>query len=267
MEANCKILVIDDEPYLRLTLGAILQKAGYHVVLAENSTIALTAAQERCFDLAFLDLKMPDINGLELLPKLHQIDSGLPVLILTAHASLDSALEAIKLGARDYLLKPIDPPALLLRVSEILAEQEQPRRRRDIINQVQELLLELHQMDRENGLPAEMPPVVAAIDPERYLQMGRVTVDLHARHVMVDVNPIHLPSSSFDYLVTLMRHSPREVSFQALVRESQGYDLCKFDAREMARWHIHKIRKAVEVDPSDPLSVITVRDVGYRFVA
>ena len=266
MEANRKILVIDDEAFLRITLAAILQKAGYQVIMAENGTNALVAMQENCFDLAFLDLKMPDISGLELLPKLHQIDSGLPVLILTAHASLDTALDAIKQGARDYLMKPIDPPALLLRVNEILAEQQQPRRRREIVNQVQELLLELHQMDRASGLPATIPPVVAAVDPERYLHMGRITVDLHARHMMVDVNPVHLPSSSFDYLVTLMRHSPKEVTFQALVRESQGYDLGKFDAREMARWHIHKIRRVLEVEPSDPQIVITVRDVGYRFV-
>ena len=266
MEPNRKILVIDDEPYLRLTLGAILQKAGYQVFMAENCTIALASMQENCFDLAFLDLKMPDINGLELLPKLHQIDNGLPVLILTAHAALDSALEAIKQGARDYLVKPVDPPTLLLRVSEILAEQQQPHRRREIVNQVQNLLLELHQMDRDYGISPAMPPIVAAIDPERYLQKGSITIDLHTRHVMVDVNPIHLPSSSFDYLVTLMRHSPKEVTFQALVQESQGYDLGKFDAREMTRWHIHKIRKAVEIDSSDPQIVITVRDVGYRFV-
>jgi DNA-binding response OmpR family regulator len=262
-----KILLIDDEPNLRLTLAAILQKAGYQVVMAENGMIALAAMRANCFDLAFLDLKMPDINGLELLPKLHQIDNGLPVLILTAHASLDSSLEAIKLGARDYLLKPIDPPSLLIRVSEILVEQQQPRRRREIVNQVQDLLLELHQMDRESGLHPEMPPIMAAIDPERYLQRGRVTIDLHTRHIKVDDNPVHLPSSSFDYLVTLMRHCAKEVTFQTLVRESQGYDLGKFDAREMARWHIHKIRRAVELDPADPQIVITVRDLGYRYVA
>jgi DNA-binding response OmpR family regulator len=267
METQRRILVIDDEPFLRLTLGAILQKAGYQVVMAENGKTALLTMQDNYFDLAFLDLKLPDINGLELLPKLHQIDNGLPVLILTAHASLDSAREAIKQGARDYLLKPVDPPTLLLRVREILDEQQQPFRRREIIKQVQELLLELRLMDCERGLMPETPPIVAAIDPERYLQKGRITVDLHARRVMVDVTPIHLPSSSFDYLVTLMRHSPKEVSFESLVRESQGYILDKVDAREMSRWHIHKIRKVLEIDSSNPQLVITVRDVGYRFVA
>lgn len=267
MEPQRRILVIDDEPFLRLTLGAILQKAGYQVVMAESGRVALASLQENAFDMAFLDLMMPDINGLELLPKLHQIDIALPVLILTAHASLDSAREAIKLGARDYILKPVDPPTLLLRVSEILMEQQQPRRRRELISQAQNLLLELHLMDNENVLPAQATPTEAAIDAERYLQKGSITVDLHARHVMVDVNSIHLPSSSFDYLVTLMRHSPKEVTFEILVREAQGYDLDKIDAREMSRWHIHKIRKALEMNSSDPQMVITVRDVGYRFVA
>lgn len=266
METQHRILVIDDEPFLRLTLGAILQKAGYQVVMAEGGRVALAALQENTFDMAFLDLMMPDINGLELLPKMHKIDSGLPVLILTAHASLDSAREAIKLGARDYILKPVDPPTLLLRVGEILEEQEQPRRRRELISQAQNLLLELHRMDHENVLPVQASPTEAAIDVERYLQKGSVTVDLHARHVTVNVKNIHLPSSSFDYLVTLMRHSPKEVTYEILVREAQGYDLDKMDAREMSRWHIHKIRKALEMNPSDPQMVITVRDVGYRFV-
>jgi two-component system response regulator RegX3 len=266
MEPHHKILVIDDEPFLRLTLGAILQKVGYQVVMAENGASALANMKNNRFDLAFLDLMMPDIKGLDLLPKLHQIDSGLPVLILTAHASLDSAREAIKLGARDYILKPVDPPALLLRVDELLQEQQQPSRRRELISQVEELVLELRHLEQNDGYVPEKPASATAKDEERYLKKGRITVDLHARNVIIDVNPIHLPSSSFDYLVTLMRHSPKEVSFQSLVKESQAYDLDKVQAREMSRWHIHKIRKAIESDPSNPQSVITVRDIGYRFV-
>jgi len=267
MANQLRILVIDDEPFLRLTLGAILQKAGYQVIMAESGKSALLIMQDHIFDLAFLDLKMPDITGLELLPKLHQIDEDLPVIILTAHASLDSAREAIKLGARDYMLKPVEPATLLLRVSEILTEQTHPIRRRQIINQVQELLSELRHLDRESGLVVETPPLIAAGDKDRYLQRGKITLDLHARHVMLDVKPVHLPSSSFDYLATLMRYSPKEVSFETLVRESQGYTLDKVDAREMSRWHIHKIRKSLETDTSDPQLIITVRDVGYRFVA
>lgn len=266
MELQQKILLIDDEPLLLQSLGAILQKAGYQVVMVENGKTALSTMKTDFFDLALLDLKLPDINGLELLPMLHQIDSELPVLILTAYASLNSAIEAIRQGARDYLLKPLDPHTIRLRVSEILAEQQEPRRRRNIIMQVQELLLELRQMDCESGLQPQQSSNADAIDPERFIKKGHIVVDLHKSHLMVDGCLAHLQPSSFAYLVTLMRHSPKAISFEKLVQESQSYVLDRIDARSMSRWHIHKIRKAIEVDPSNPQIVITVRDVGYRFV-
>ena len=84
---------------------------------------------------------------------------------------------------------------------------------------------------------------------------------------MISNDVITLPSTTFDYLVTLMRHSPDAVSFETLVKESQGYDYTKNEARDITRWHIHQIRKALEQDPSDPQHLITVRDVGYRLVA
>ena len=83
---------------------------------------------------------------------------------------------------------------------------------------------------------------------------------------MVESHMSQLPPTTFDYMVTLMRHSPEVVSFENLVKESQGFMMTRSEAREMTRWHIHKIRKALEPDTSNPRYVITVRDVGYRLV-
>jgi DNA-binding NtrC family response regulator len=117
------ILLVDDEENLRRTLAIILNRAGYEVETAATVKEAHQCLEHASFNLTFLDLKLPDANGLTLLPELRSRFPKMPVLILTAHDKLDSAFEAVRHGARDYLLKPLDPPVILRRVKEILAEQ------------------------------------------------------------------------------------------------------------------------------------------------
>lgn len=122
MTAEASILVIDDEENLRRTLALILQREGYTVSTAGNVQEARRCLQADSFSLVFLDLKMPDANGMTLLPELHERFPRMPVLVLTAHDKLDAALEAVRGGARDYLLKPVDPTVIIQRVREVLAE-------------------------------------------------------------------------------------------------------------------------------------------------
>ena len=120
---NTSILVVDDEENLRRTLALILQHEGYGVMTAASVGEARACLGTGGFDLVFLDLKLPDGDGLSLLPEMRSRYPGMPVLILTAHDKLGVALEAVRGGARDYLLKPVDPPVLLARVKEVLAER------------------------------------------------------------------------------------------------------------------------------------------------
>jgi len=266
MANSCNILVIDDEPNLYRSMELILQSSGYLVNSAKSASEALGLLDNRGYDLIFLDLKLPDMSGIELLPSIRKINPDVPVLILTAHASLDSAINAIKSGARDYLLKPLDPPVILQRVKEILAEQEQPRRRRAITSEIQNLISELHEIDGEATSTPVPVPAAAPMDPDRFLVCGGITLDLHTRHVLMNEKYIPLPPTTFDYLVTLARHSPQPVSFETLVSESQGYKMTLSEAREMVRWQIHELRKALEVDPGEPNFILTVRNIGYRLV-
>jgi DNA-binding response OmpR family regulator len=174
-------------------------------------------------------------------------------------------VQAVRYGARDYLLKPIDPELILKRVDETLEEQNLPRRRREIAFQLHELMGELQSLENpaaasENDAPM-LPPREA-----RYLQRGLFTLDLHMRQLEMEGRTIQLPPSTFNFLVSLLRHSPDPVPYETLVREAQGYDTSRAEARELARGHVHELRKAVEPDMKHPRHVITVRDVGYRLV-
>ncbi len=266
MMALTNILVIDDEPNIRRSLELILKEAGYQVGTAENALLGLNRIKTGQYDLVFLDLKLPDKNGMEILPEIRQLYPDLPVLILTAHATLDSAVEAVRRGARDYLLKPIKPAHLLERIQEILAEQTQPKRRQEIVSQIQDLLAELRQVDGTSSLSTPIISAMPSTDPKRILKSGRLTLDLHTRDVILGDQVIRLPPSTFDYLVTLVRYSPNPVPYETLVMESQGYKVNRAEAREMARWQIHELRKALETDSERPDIIVTVRNVGYRLV-
>jgi len=260
------ILIVDDEANLRLTLSAVLQKAGYSVTTVGHAQDALASLAAGPYDLAFLDLKMPDMDGMALLAEIRRLYPDMPVLILTAHATLQSSIDAVRQGARDYLLKPVDPPLILTRVHDILAEQRQSQRRHEIVAQIQSLLAELRQIDGEdaNTLPVNLLSAVPPTASTRFLQRGAFTLDLHARRAMLDGRLMSLPPSAFDYLVTLVRHAPNPVSFETLVMQSQGYEVSRIEAQEIARWRIHQLRQVLETDPQKPRYVLTERGIGYR---
>lgn len=106
------ILIVDDEFSIRDSLGAWLRKDGYEVIAAQDGPAALEYSADRRFDAAIIDIKMPGMDGLELQGHLRKHDPDLPVIVVTAHASVDTAIRALKQGAFDYVTKPIDPDEL-----------------------------------------------------------------------------------------------------------------------------------------------------------
>jgi two-component system, NtrC family, response regulator AtoC len=103
-----QVLVVDDEANLRRVLAAMLQRDGHDVHVAENGDVALQTLREHHIDLVITDLKMPKVDGMELLREALRLAPDLPVVMLTAHGTVDNAVEALKLGAFDYLTKPFD---------------------------------------------------------------------------------------------------------------------------------------------------------------
>jgi DNA-binding response OmpR family regulator len=258
------ILIVDDEDRLRLSLSLILQKENYRVETVANAEDALDCLKSHEYDLMFLDLNLPGMSGIDLLVEVHRQVPHLPVLILTAHAALESAIQAVRLGARDYLIKPVEPVLILTRVAEILAEREQPARKKEIVGQIQSLLAELQTMEGEEMTPTSTLAAVPSANPARFLKKGIFDLDLHARHAMLDGKYIPVTGIYFDYLTTLLRHAPKVVAYKTLVKESQGYDVTIAEAKDLARWRIYELRQIIEVDPQQPQYILTVRGTGYR---
>ena len=103
-----RILVVDDEPSIRTVLSAHLRRFGYEVETAKEGGAAISAMQESLFHLVVSDIKMPVVDGMALLNWVSTHQPGLPVILITAHGTVDSAVEAIKQGAFDYVTKPFD---------------------------------------------------------------------------------------------------------------------------------------------------------------
>ncbi len=126
MDPEKRILIVDDEPNVRLVLTTALVSVGYEAVEAEDGqkALELLIAGGPGFDLALLDLQMPRMDGMELLSRLRESGISVPVVILTAHGSIPEAVAAMKLGAIDFLTKPITPEALRRVVAAVIARHE-----------------------------------------------------------------------------------------------------------------------------------------------
>jgi DNA-binding response OmpR family regulator len=259
------VLIIDDEAGLRTTLARILQKIGCSAMGAQNGGEALSLLSNSTFDLVFLDLWLPDMDGLQILSEIRNMDNKIPVILLTAHGSMDSALKAMRLGATDYLIKPVNPEQLISLTESILKTQEVERRRKEIQSQIALLQDELKALDGE--IDINLQPALPSHQLEkRYIVHGLLRVDTQARRITFGEREIDLPPASFDYFLVLARHAPEVVSYQTLAVEAQGYQTTSEEARELSRWHMHVIRQALEMDPSSPRLILNVRGQGYRLL-
>ncbi|NOX38651.1 MAG: sigma-54-dependent Fis family transcriptional regulator [Calditrichaeota bacterium] len=121
---SARILIVDDEKTIRDTLSTVLEEEGFQTDVAESGEVALQKIQERDFDLVITDLRMPGMGGLELLEKIKLMAPQTSVMIITAYGSLESAIQALRLGAYDYIVKPLDFDDVLLRIKRLMEHRE-----------------------------------------------------------------------------------------------------------------------------------------------
>ena len=270
------ILVVDDEKNIRLLLQELLVEEGHRVLTADNGQTALTLIGQYPFDLILLDLKMPGgLDGMQVLSALRRQGSDAVVIILTAHATLETAVEALRQGAFDYLFKPILPEQFLDSVRRGLEVHQKKVRQQALIDQLEQVTNGLAQLqapaDLAQTVPAGGSTKAPASEPklaaERLLKYGPFVIDRIRQVSMVNGHLLDLSPTEFDLLAYLVQQAPQIASPPEIVEVVQDYQVDAWEAGNIVRQHIYNIRRKIETAGGNPDAIHTVRGKGYAITS
>ena len=224
-----RIWVVDDEVAIRDLVATYLRKDGFEIVEADDGPGALERARERLPDLVVLDLRLPGLDGFDVLRELRRLGDT-PVIVLSARTEETDKLIGLELGADDYLTKPFSPRELVARVRAVLR--------------------------RTRGDP----------DPERDIpDLDGLVVDRSRHEVTVDGRPVELTALEFSLLDALVSSPGRVFTRGQLIERVWGWDF--YGDERIVDVHIRNLRRALGDDADDPRYIGTVRGVGYKLVA
>lgn len=258
-DPSARVLIVEDETNIRAGLHEVLAIVGHQLAEAASGEEALEVLQGREMDVAVVDIRMPGMSGIDLLKEIRARWPFLGVILLTGHGTLDTAMQALKAGANDYLLKPAAPAEIRGTVDQVYQEC---LRRKSETRLIQNMRRGLRHLDNEMREPN--PPADFKAAPPNKLRAGDLIINLAAHTVMRAGKEIDLTPTEFKLLVALARRAGEVLSYTALVEEGLGYQAEPWEARELVKRHVFSMRKKVEPDPSSPRHLLNVRGVGYR---
>jgi two-component system KDP operon response regulator KdpE len=223
-----RILVVDDEPAIRRALRPPLLELGFQVAEASRGEEALQLLRASKFDVVLLDINMPGIGGMETLRRIRAFAPRLPVLMLTVRDQEHDKVEALDLGADDYITKPFGIRELLARIRTSVRRLRAPAR------------------------PEDAP-----------IQLGEILLEPLKRRVTKRGEAMHLTRKEFDILHCLMSQAGRVVTYARLLTAVWGADFR--EEVEYLRTFVRQLRMKIEDDPANPCYLLTDVYVGYRF--
>ena len=226
------ILVVDDEPTVLRALRVALEAQDYVVTAVLSGEDALARITNGAFDLVLLDLGLPGISGFDVIQRVRVLFPTLPIIVLSAQGEDAAKVEALDLGADDYVAKPFSVRELLARVRVALRHGES---------------------------------AAGALAESNRLERGPVHLDLAEHTATVRGEVVSLTRTQFALLACFLRHPGRLLTHRAIVAEVWGDPDAA--AADNLRVQISQLRRRIEEDPRHPALIVTEPGLGYRFLA
>jgi two-component system KDP operon response regulator KdpE len=227
-QPEIRILLVDDETAIRRALRPPLMELGFQVAEAARGEDALLLLRGATYDAVLLDVNMPGIGGIETLRRMRTFAPRLPILMLTVRDAEEEKVEALELGADDYVTKPFSTRELIARIRTAVRRVQTPEQAQDAPIEIGEL----------------------RIEPVRRIVTKRG-------------QPLHLTRKEYEILFCLMSRAGRVVTYSKLLTAVWGAE-CREEV-EYLRTFVRQLRKKIEDDPAKPLYLLTDVYVGYRF--
>ena len=228
MLSKVKIMIIEDEEAISNFISTTLKANTYAPLVARTAREALSMIPSHCPDLVLLDLGLPDMDGIEILKKLREW-SSVPVIVVSARGNESDKVEALDLGADDYISKPFGTSELLARIRTALR----------------------HSMKNNSG--------VAAND---VFKTKGLTIDFDKRQISVDGKDVHLTQIEFKIVSLLAKSAGRVLTYDYIITELWGPYAVKDN--QILRVNMANIRRKLEKNPASPEYIFTEVGVGYR---
>jgi two-component system KDP operon response regulator KdpE len=233
------VLVVDDETHVRSALARSLTLTGYCADEAASGPHALQMLERAPYDAMVLDIRMPGMDGVEVMSRACQLYPDLCIIILTGHAALESAIAAVRSRAADYLRKPASVRDIAAAIDRALQQRTQKEQ-------------------------AQAPTL------GRFLRAGPITLDQEKCLAIVATGDagsliVKLTASESALLAQMIQHPNTILSCRELAQTALGYDVSEQEARRIIRPHICRLRKKIEPDPDRPRLIRTAPGEGYLF--
>ncbi|MBS1705442.1 MAG: response regulator transcription factor [Armatimonadetes bacterium] len=222
-----KVLVVDDETTILETVETKLRKEGFSVFTAESAEDGMRIYKQAKPDLLILDVMLPNRSGMDLCRAIRR-DSKVPIIFLTAKASEQDRIQGFEMGADDYVVKPFNLSELAARVKAVLR--------------------------RSTGDPSK-----------DLIESGNLRIDPKTHDATLEGKTLSLSPKEFALLYFLGRNSGQVFSRDTLLDRVWGPE--SYVSARTVDVHIRWLRERIEIDPSHPVRLVTVRGVGYKFVS
>lgn len=257
-----RVLILQDERHARPELAGLMAAAGFEVAATAAPSQALTWMTDDVYDVILIDLDTHDLNGIPLMQAVRRMQPDLQIVVLTSRPTLLTAIAAIRAGATDYLIKPIEGHLVLDSVRRSLDSLAALK------SQLSRLVREVSKINAETE--AEQGPGQNGSPLGSIIMVPPFRLDYTRRQVTIlnDSNrTVDLSRGETSVLACLMSNPDQPMTTPQLARLAWNYEMDAQEASELVRPYIHRLRRKLEETPNDPCQLITVRGMGYLFAS